>query len=312
MSPLYDDTKATLAVVLISVSIVVLAAFGKTFGIFRTKTTYALVGAHEKQSFVLIDKIVIAKYTRRFRFALKFPEQVLGLPIGKHVTLSAMIPNPLTGEDAKYVARQYTPVTTDYAEKGYFDLLVKIYPKNEHARFPEGGWMSQHLDSLPIGSSVDVKGPGGRIEYLENGNFQVGKRRYRVKSVGMIAGGSGITPMYQLIRHVLSTRRGTDSTNLSLLFGSQHPGDILLRSELDSLAADCPAQFRLAMTVDRVEKEEKWNGYLGFVNEDMIKATMPPPGKETLILLCGPPPMIKLAEGFLLNLGYDKELMQVF
>lgn len=172
--------------------------------------------------------------------------------------------------------------------------------------------MSQHLDSLPIGSSVDVKGPGGRIEYLENGTFQVGKSRYRVKSVGMIAGGTGITPMYQLIRHVLSTRRGTDSTNLSLLFGSQHPGDILLRSELESFAADCPAQFRLTMTVDRVERDEKWNGYLGFVNEDMIKASMPPPGKGTLILLCGPPPMIKLAEGFLLTLGYDKEMMHVF
>lgn len=38
-----------------------------------------------------------------------------------------------------------------------------------------------------------------------------------------------------------------------------------------------------------------WNYSQGFVNEEMIRDHLPPPGEETLILMCGPPPMIQFA-----------------
>lgn len=70
--------------------------------------------------------------------------------------------------------------------------------------------MSQHLDSLNIGSvfvgnlfslsrlgdTMDFRGPNGLIVYEGNGNFAVRSDKksppvnYKIKNVGMIAGGS--------------------------------------------------------------------------------------------------------------------------
>ena len=40
--------------------------------------------------------------------------------------------------------RAYTPTSGD-DEVGFFDLVIKVYFKNVHPRFPDGGKMSQHL-----------------------------------------------------------------------------------------------------------------------------------------------------------------------
>ena len=38
---------------------------------------------------------------------------------------------------------------------------VQVYFKNVHPKFPDGGKMSQYLDNLPLGETVDVRGPSG-------------------------------------------------------------------------------------------------------------------------------------------------------
>ncbi len=53
-----------------------------------------------------------------YRFALPRQDDVLGLPIGQHVTLVANI-------DGKEVLRSYTPISSD-EDKGYFELLIKV------------------------------------------------------------------------------------------------------------------------------------------------------------------------------------------
>lgn len=51
-----------------------------------------------------------------------------------------------------------------------------------------------------------------------------------------------------------------------------------------------------------------WDYSQGFVNEEMIRDHLPPPGEETLVLLCGPPPMIQFAcLPNLERLGHAKE-----
>ena len=53
-----------------------------------------------------------------YRFALPHPEDVLGLPIGQHVSVSAEI-------NGKDIMRSYTPTSSD-DDLGHFDLLVKV------------------------------------------------------------------------------------------------------------------------------------------------------------------------------------------
>lgn len=48
------------------------------------------------------------------------------------------------------------------ADAGFFDVVIKVYGAGVHPKFPEGGQMSQYLDSLKIGDTVDIRGPVGK------------------------------------------------------------------------------------------------------------------------------------------------------
>jgi NAD(P)H-flavin reductase len=187
--------------------------------------------------------------------------------------------------------RAYTPASSD-DELGYFDLVIKIYRANEHPRFPDGGKMSQYLDSLAIGDTIEVKGPVGHMHYLGYGNYTLDKVPHSTARINMIAGGTGITPMYQVIKAIL--KNSDDKTEMALLYANQSPDDILLREELDALAAADP-RFKVWYTVDRVEDEENWKYSVGFVGREMVEKSLFPAASDAITVICGPPPMVKFA-----------------
>lgn len=256
-----------------------------------------------KYSLPLIKKDVISHDTRRFRFGLPSQEHVLGLPIGQHVHLTAKI-------NDEVVIRAYTPVSSD-DDQGYVDLVVKVYFKNVHPKFMDGGKLSQHLESLSISDTVDFRGPSGRLVYKGQGKFAIKLLRkdppveYDVKKVVMLAGGTGITPMLQLIRAMIKDPK--DKTQASLLYANQTEKDILLRKELEEIAKEHPDRLKLWYTVDT--STEGWTYSTGFINADMISEHMFPPSPDTIVLMCGPPPMINFAcTPNLDKLGYDSKL----
>uniref|UniRef100_A0A7S3EBA6 Nitrate reductase n=1 Tax=Rhodosorus marinus TaxID=101924 RepID=A0A7S3EBA6_9RHOD len=247
-------------------------------------TELVALNPKKRIDFALVQKDVINRNTRRFRFALQSKDHVLGLPVGYHMLVSGMVNGKLT-------MRAYTP-TSSNDEVGYFDLVVKVYFANEHPKFPEGGILSQHLDSLKLGDTIGVKGPLGHFEYKGNGNIVVHGKEMTKTKLGFICGGTGLTPAYQVIKAILKDK--TDKTEVSLLFANVTPSDILLREELDQLAKD-HENFHLWYTVDRTENGEKWDYSTGFIDEEMIKKAMPAPGDDTYMGMCGPPPMINFA-----------------
>lgn len=255
----------------------------------RSSPAITLENPDIKYPLRLIDKEIISHDTRRFRFALPSPQHILGLPIGQHIYLSSRI-------DGNLVIRPYTPVSSD-DDKGFVDLVVKVYFKDTHPKFPAGGKMSQYLENMNIGDTIEFRGPNGLLVYQGKGKFAIRADKKSspvvrtVKSVGMIAGGTGITPMLQVIRAVM--KDPDDHTVCYLLFANQSEKDILLRPELEELRNEHSARFKLWYTVDKAP--DAWNYSQGFVNEEMIRDHLPPPGEETLILMCGPPPMIQFA-----------------
>ena len=73
---------------------------------------------------------------------------------------------------------------------------------------------------------------------------------------------------------------------------------------LDGWARD-HAQFRVWYTLDR-PPAMGWEFSTGYIDSAMIEAHLPPPSDETLVLMCGPPPMLKYAcKPNLAKLGYD-------
>jgi len=218
-----------------------------------------------RQRLVLGAREQLSHDVVRFRFILPADAPILGLPVGKHLKLYAPSPalrqSATPGEwngrsdpeaGATEVERPYTPTTSD-DERGYVDLVVKVYRGGEIERFPDGGKMSQYLDSLTVGSQVALSGPWGHVEYVSPGLFSVGAEQLAAKRVGMLAGGTGITPMLQVIAAMLKSP--LDATTISLIYANQTEDDILVRADLEALAAAHPARLKLWWLITMVHSE---------------------------------------------------------
>lgn len=221
----------------------------------------------EFKSFKLLSSRYESHDTRRFCFALSGPDETFQMP------MASCIVAKYTDADGKDVIRPYTPISSN-STKGYFELIVKKYPK---------GKMGNHLFAMQPGEELLIKGPFEKFAYKAN----------MWKHVGMIAGGTGIAPMYQVIRCVLENPK--DKTNISLIYANNQRRDILLANELVELQK-IYNNFNMYLTL--LEVPHRWLGGIGYVNEAMISTFMPKPGeKHTKILICGPPPMLQAISG---------------
>ncbi|EPT04262.1 hypothetical protein FOMPIDRAFT_1021945 [Fomitopsis schrenkii] len=227
------------------------------------------------QEFPLKEKIQISSNTAIYRFALPRPDDVLGLPIGQHISVSAEI-------NGKDIMRSYTPTSSD-DDLGHFDLLIKSYEK---------GNISRYVSLLKVSDKIRVKGPKGQFTYKPN--------TWRV--LGMIAGGTGITPMLQVIRAAL--KNPGDNTALNLIYANVNFEDILLKKELDELAAAHPSRFKVYYVLNNAP--EGWTGGVGFVSKDQVENWMPGPNphNDIKIMMCGPPPMMTAMKKHLAELNY--------
>jgi cytochrome-b5 reductase len=91
-----------------------------------------------------------------------------------------------------------------------------------------------------------------------------------------------------------------------LVFGNRSVQDILLKSELDEFYKAQNFTFKLCYTIN--SKEAGWDGHTGHITKEMISETCPPPGENTLMLMCGPPAMCtSFLQPMLIEMGYSNE-----
>ncbi|KAL6987286.1 NADH-cytochrome b5 reductase [Sarracenia purpurea var. burkii] len=265
-----------LGVVVALIAIVAAAAY------FSSKKSKGSLDPENFKEFKLVRRIQLSHNVAKFRFELPTPTSVLGLPIGQHISCRG---KDSQGEE---VIKPYTPTTLD-SDVGFFELVIKMYPQ---------GRMSHHFRELRVGDYLSVKGPKGRFKYQPG----------QVRAFGMLAGGSGITPMFQVARAILENVK--DKTKVHLIYANVTFEDILLKEELDGLAANYPDRFNVYYVLN--QPPEAWNGGVGFVSKEMIQAHCPAPAPDIQILRCGPPPMNKAMAAHLDALGYAPEMQFQF
>lgn len=241
----------------------------------------------------LIKSEYLSPDTKLLRFALPSEDHVSGLHVASAILTKYKGPN-----DAKVTIRPYTPVNDEDA-RGHMDLLVKRY---------EGGPMSTHLHNLAVDQRLEVKGPIPKYEWAPN----------KHERITMIAGGTGITPMWQLIRAIF--KNPDDKTKVTLVFGNRTEQDILLRKELTELENTYPQRFKAFYLLDKKPSGSVW-AKEGYVDKELLKTVLPEPGSgNNKIFVCGPPGLYKAVSGgknsptdqgeltgILKELGYSKD-----
>ncbi|SGZ54248.1 CIC11C00000000638 [Sungouiella intermedia] len=226
----------------------------------------------------LIDKTVISKNTAIYRFKLNNEDEVLKVPTGHHVACCFSI-------DGKDEIRYYSPISNEF-DTGFFDILVKSYPQ---------GKVSKRFAMLKEGQTVKFRGTVGRLEYKTN----------MAKEIGLIAGGSGITPILQVITKIITTPE--DTTKISLIYANETENDILLKNELDEMAKKYP-NFSVHYTL--TTPPANWTGSVGYVKRDLVERYMPKPSADNRLFICGPPEMKRSLIEISSELGWEKTTMK--
>ncbi|CAB4280600.1 unnamed protein product [Prunus armeniaca] len=254
--------------------------------------------AENFKDFKLVKRTQLSHNVAKFRFELPTSTSVLGLPIGQHISCRG---KDSQGED---VIKPYTPTTLD-SDVGYFELVIKMYPQ---------GRMSHHFREMRVGDHLAVKGPKGRFKYQPG----------QVRAFGMLAGGSGITPMFQYVARAILENPKTNKgfflhgdmvffmeELLSELFCGEGSEVVLsafgvafwiyfcgvqnicrkmllvsdwITLRMDGLTSNYPDRFKIYYVLN--QPPEVWDGGVGFVTKEMIQAQLPAPAHDIQTCIC--------------------------
>jgi nitrate reductase (NAD(P)H) len=273
------------------------SAFATAEKDFLTET---FLGSKAWKKVLLHEKRSVSPDTSVFTFKLDHPQQQLGLGVGQHVFVKLV--DPVT-RDA--LIRSYTPISDPVEDHGFVNIMVKIY-RSDGPSFA-GGRMSQALAALPAGHFLEIKGPIGKFEYRGHGCCVVSGKARTFTSLIMICAGSGITPIYQVLRAVMQDR--TDKTRCVLFNCNRQIEDILLKKELDALAVEHPDRFRIVYTLTRAPQE--WTGHRGRITANLVRKSCLRTDRS-MILICGPPGMDVALSRSLVEDRWDDSQIMIF
>ncbi len=255
------------------------------------------------------------------RFVLSDADKMPEFPCTSYILVKAIV----NGEP---VVRPYTPINCGknsfINNKGELCLVVKAYPD---------GKLSKHLCSLPAGSSVEIKGPLAKFAFNPS----------EYETVTLIAGGSGVTPIYQILEEIADhCHKAGDAPKVNVLIANKTVNDILVKPLVDTYAnkiASIEGANKVNVTYfvenlsenspnnakEFIASEDKSSSFKpGFINIDELRQLDGPSPKHK-VFVCGPPGMMKAISGTkapnytqgeiggaLKDLGYEAEHVYKF
>ena len=187
---------------------------------------------------------------------------------GQYINLKASI----KGEE---VRRSYSLCSAP--SEGTLEVGIK--------RIPEGLFSTYATQSLQLGDSLEVSVPEGRFVY-----------NTEAKNVTAFAAGSGITPIFSILKSSLEA--GSD-THFTLVYGNKTPEQTLFYTELKNLETTYPAQLKVLWIFSQANEE---GSRFGRIDSSIVKYALKNTGQlSTAFYLCGPEPMIMEVKDTLLK-----------
>ena len=119
------------------------------------------------------------------------------------------------------------------------------------------------------------------------------------RPVQLIAGGSGVVPLYAMAAAHASAGGGTP---FRLLYSVRTPEDVIFRDELAALA-DAAAPLQLDFVYTR-RVPDGWPTAPGRVTKAVLEAAAVPAASRPLVYVCGPTPFVEAVAGWLIDAGH--------
>jgi ring-1,2-phenylacetyl-CoA epoxidase subunit PaaE len=187
----------------------------------------------------------------------------------------------------KEVRRSYSISSAPDVDKDFFFTIKRI----------ENGELSRYLfDELQVGDVIECLPPSGRFTIEEPES----------ELAVFIAAGSGITPVFSLIKHLLYHLK---ETSVLLIYQSQSEKDSIFRDELLALEQAFSARFTLKEIFSQPQDQQKSakrlnNNLLEFILLDHVKTT------SVRFYLCGPSSFMRMAQFTLKVMKYSQEYIR--
>jgi ring-1,2-phenylacetyl-CoA epoxidase subunit PaaE len=201
---------------------------------------------------------------------------------GQHLTLRRIV----DGEDLR---RTYSVCSSVFG--GPLRVAVK--------RLDGGIFSTWVLDGLQAGDEIEVLPPAGRFgPAVEPG---------RALKYGLIAAGSGITPVLSIAWSVLDVE---PASQVVLTYGNRTSGDVMFLEELADLKDRFPDRLQVLHVLSREEQESELLS--GRIDRERLQRLL-----DTLLLdidewyLCGPFGMVTDGRQTLLDAGVDPARVHV-
>lgn len=228
---------------------------------------------------------------------------------------TTLILEPL-GEEVSYRAGQFLTFI--------FDKLGPTQIRRSYSLSSAPG-VDEHLaitvKKVPNGAVsrflVDGARPGSVLEaLLPAGQFTIETQREHPRDIFLIGGGSGITPLFSLLKYLLHHE---PQSRVTLIDANRNEDHMIFRDRLVELARSYPYQLRiLAFLSDpkqdlhrlRVEMdpvELRWGRLSNALIEDLVVRNRRHPPERSRFFLCGPQGLLIKAENTLGFMGYTGE-----
>jgi ferredoxin-NADP reductase len=183
--------------------------------------------------------------------------------------------------DSEGNKRSFTLASAPYEDELFFTTRLR------ETAFKE------NLQSMPLGSEVDLDGPWGELTLHED---------TAVPAV-LLTGGIGVTPFRSI---VLQWAHDRLEHPLFLFYSNRRPEDTAFMDEMQAVAKQ-RAKFAFVPTMTEMEKSKMpWSGARGYIDEAMLRRSITDLSRP-IYYLSGPPKMVTAMQKLLRDLDVKQE-----
>lgn len=227
--------------------------------------------------------------SRIIQFNFPGPLQKSGIKVGQFVGIRGMW-------DGQQLVGYYSPITLPDV-RGFISILAR----------GDKGFLQEWISSMRPGDSVEIKACGGLEINLDATKKQIRYGNTVIRKFGLIAGGSGIAPMLQIIRASLSRPFVDTLDSIRLIYAAENYTELTYREVLTNFSKENPEKLKIEFVLN--SPPEMWTGGVGYVDRALLRTNLPPPSSDMLLAICGPPVMQRSVKADLLSMGYHPKLV---